>query len=105
MRVHRHLKSYAAPPGAGTMSGAGQSSAILVSWRGPLSAVLSHTSQLASARSRSTITTTLPSVPLPDFSDCSPSLIASTVLSVFGVADAEERLWDRKCLLNDNPFK
>jgi hypothetical protein len=78
--VHRHLKSFAAPPGAGTASGAGQSSAILVSGRGPLSALLSRRSQLASARSRSTITTTLPGVPLPDFSDCSPSLIASTVL-------------------------
>src|SRR5205807_6395634 len=34
------------------------------------------------ARSRSMITTTLPGAPLPDFSDCSPALIAPTVLSI-----------------------
>src|SRR5918999_3762188 len=34
------------------------------------------------ARSRSTITATLPSMPRPAFSDCSPALIASTVLSM-----------------------
>src|SRR5262249_42959621 len=34
------------------------------------------------ARSRSTITATLPSTPWPAFSDCSPELIASAVLSM-----------------------
>src|SRR5258708_35951257 len=34
------------------------------------------------ARSRSTITATLPSMPRPAFSDCSPALIASTVQSM-----------------------
>jgi len=45
-------------------------------------AVVSHEPQLPSARSRSTITATLPSVPEPDFSDCSPALIASTVQTI-----------------------
>ncbi len=36
----------------------------------------------AAARSRSTITATLPRMPRPAFSDCSPALIASTVLSI-----------------------
>ena len=38
--------------------------------------------QLPSTKSRSTITATLPSVPVPAFSDRSPALIASTVLSI-----------------------
>jgi len=68
--------------GMASVSGAGQSCAILVSGRGPPPAALSRRPQLPSARSRSTTTATLPSVPAPAFSDCSPALIASTVLSM-----------------------